>query len=120
MNASRLRRSQFANKRLSRSASTSLPPRAFSIVRRSASSTASSIVDRCVQVLGSIGITRDTVVERTFRDIRPVRFLDCLRNCIARFKIPRRVFFVGAFPLTGSGKFQKYLLREQAQTVVSG
>jgi fatty-acyl-CoA synthase len=41
--------------------------------------------------------------------------LDCLRNRIARFKIPRRVFFVDAFPMTGSGKIQKYLLREQAQ-----
>jgi acyl-CoA dehydrogenase len=34
------------------------------------------VVDRCVQVLGSIGITRDTVVERTFRDIRPFRIYD--------------------------------------------
>jgi acyl-CoA synthetase (AMP-forming)/AMP-acid ligase II len=46
--------------------------------------------------------------------------LDCLRNRIARFKIPRRVFFVDAFPMTGSGKIQKYLLREQAQKGVSG
>jgi fatty-acyl-CoA synthase len=41
------------------------------------------------------------------------------RNRIARFKIPRRVFFVDVFPMTGSGKIQKYL-REQAQNVVSG
>lgn len=46
--------------------------------------------------------------------------LDCLRNRIARFKIPRHVFFVDAFPMTGSGKIQKYLLREQAQKGVSG
>ena len=46
--------------------------------------------------------------------------LERRRNCIARFKIPRRVFFVDAFPMTGSGKIQKYLLREQAQSVVSG
>jgi fatty-acyl-CoA synthase len=46
--------------------------------------------------------------------------LDCLRNRVARFKIPRRVFFVDAFPMTGSGKIQKYLLREQAQKVAKG
>lgn len=34
------------------------------------------VVDRCVQTLGSIGITRDTVVERIYRDIRPFRIYD--------------------------------------------
>jgi fatty-acyl-CoA synthase len=37
------------------------------------------------------------------------------RNRIASFKIPRRVLFVDAFPMTGSGKIQKYLLRERAR-----
>jgi fatty-acyl-CoA synthase len=37
------------------------------------------------------------------------------RGRIASFKIPRRVFFVEAFPMTGSGKIQKYLLREEAR-----
>jgi fatty-acyl-CoA synthase len=36
------------------------------------------------------------------------------RGTIASFKCPRRVFFVDALPMTGSGKIQKYLLREQA------
>lgn len=36
------------------------------------------------------------------------------RGQIAGFKCPRRVIFVDAFPMTGSGKIQKYLLREQA------
>jgi len=34
------------------------------------------VVDRCVQILGSIGITKDTVVERVYRDIRPFRIYD--------------------------------------------
>ena len=34
------------------------------------------VVDRCLQVLGSIGITKDTVVERIYRDIRPFRIYD--------------------------------------------
>ncbi|MBI5260732.1 MAG: acyl-CoA/acyl-ACP dehydrogenase [Bradyrhizobium sp.] len=34
------------------------------------------IVDRCVQVLGGLGITRDTEVERIFRDVRAFRIYD--------------------------------------------
>jgi acyl-CoA dehydrogenase len=34
------------------------------------------VVDRSMQILGSIGITRDTVVERVYRDIRPFRIYD--------------------------------------------
>jgi fatty-acyl-CoA synthase len=37
------------------------------------------------------------------------------RDRIARFKTPRRVFFVDQFPMTGSGKIQKYLLRQEAE-----
>jgi fatty-acyl-CoA synthase len=34
------------------------------------------------------------------------------RGKIARHKIPRYVFFVDAYPLTGSGKIQKFKLKE--------
>jgi fatty-acyl-CoA synthase len=37
---------------------------------------------------------------------------DFCRGQISRFKIPRYIFFVDAYPLTPSGKIQKYLLRE--------
>ncbi|MDR1787594.1 MAG: AMP-binding protein [Treponema sp.] len=37
---------------------------------------------------------------------------DFCRSKISRFKIPKFVFFVDSFPLTGSGKIQKYILRE--------
>ncbi len=43
----------------------------------------------------------------TEEDIR-----DFCRGQISRFKIPKYVFFVDSFPMTGSGKIQKYLLRE--------
>jgi fatty-acyl-CoA synthase len=36
------------------------------------------------------------------------------KNQIARYKIPRYIFFVDSFPLTGSGKIQKFKLREMA------
>ncbi len=34
------------------------------------------VVDRSLQILGGLGITRDTVVERIYRDIRPFRIYD--------------------------------------------
>lgn len=34
------------------------------------------ITDRCVQVLGGMGVTRDTVVEQAFREIRAFRIYD--------------------------------------------
>lgn len=40
------------------------------------------------------------------------------RGRIAGFKLPRRVFFVDSFPMTGSGKIQKYLLRKQAERLL--
>ena len=33
---------------------------------------------------------------------------------IARYKVPKYIFFVNEFPLTGSGKIQKYKLREMS------
>jgi fatty-acyl-CoA synthase len=38
---------------------------------------------------------------------------DFCRGRISRFKIPKYVFFVNSFPMTASGKIQKYKLREQ-------
>jgi fatty-acyl-CoA synthase len=33
---------------------------------------------------------------------------------IARYKVPKYVFFVDEFPLTASGKIQKFIMRDQA------
>ena len=46
-------------------------------------------------------------VELNAEDIR-----DYCRDKIGRYKIPRYVFFIDQYPLTSSGKIQKYLLRE--------
>ena len=46
-------------------------------------------------------------VTMTVEDVR-----DFCRGKIGRYKIPRYVFFVDSYPLTSSGKIQKYLLRE--------
>jgi fatty-acyl-CoA synthase len=39
---------------------------------------------------------------------------DFCRGKIARHKIPKYIFFIDAFPMTGSGKIQKFKLREMA------
>jgi fatty-acyl-CoA synthase len=37
---------------------------------------------------------------------------------MARYKAPKYVFFVDEFPLTASGKIQKYKLREMAAEAI--
>ena len=44
----------------------------------------------------------------------PDEIRDYCRGKIATFKIPRYVKFVDAFPMTVTGKIQKYLMRQQA------
>jgi acyl-CoA synthetase (AMP-forming)/AMP-acid ligase II len=43
----------------------------------------------------------------------PEELTDFCRTRLAGFKTPRRWAFVDAFPLTGSGKVQKHVLRER-------
>ena len=44
--------------------------------------------------------------------LAPEDVRDFCKGKIARYKIPKYVFFVDSFPLTGSGKIQKYKLKE--------
>ena len=44
---------------------------------------------------------------------------DYCRDKIGRYKIPKHVFFVDSYPLTSSGKIQKYLLREMGNKQLS-
>jgi len=54
------------------------------------------VVDRSMQILGSIGITRDTVVERLYRDIRPFRIYDGPSE-VHRHALGRRILSRGPF-----------------------
>jgi fatty-acyl-CoA synthase len=45
--------------------------------------------------------------------VSPQEIRDFCRDRIAHYKIPRHVRFVDSFPMTVSGKVQKYVLREQ-------
>jgi acyl-CoA dehydrogenase len=52
------------------------------------------IVDRCMQILGGMGITNDTLVERIWREIRPFRIYDG-PNEVHRWAIANRVARAG-------------------------
>ena len=39
---------------------------------------------------------------------------DFCRGKISRYKIPKYIFFVKEYPMTASGKIQKYKLREMS------
>ena len=54
------------------------------------------------------------VIPRPGVDIRPEDVRDFCRGKIAWFKIPKYVEIITGFPLTASGKIQKYQLREMA------
>jgi len=52
-------------------------------------------------------------VKMNIEDVR-----DYCRDKIGKYKIPKYVFFVNSYPLTSSGKIQKYLLREMGDKLV--
>jgi fatty-acyl-CoA synthase len=56
--------------------------------------------------VGAFVILHENIVMQE-EDIR-----DFCRGKISRFKIPKYIFFTDSFPLTASGKIQKYLLRD--------
>jgi acyl-CoA dehydrogenase len=48
------------------------------------------IADRCVQVMGGTGVTRDTVVEQIFREVRAFRIYDGPRE-VHRWSLAKRI-----------------------------
>jgi acyl-CoA dehydrogenase len=63
----------------------------------------SRVVDRCLQILGAIGITRDTVVERIYRDIRPFRIYDGPSE-VHRHALANRIMSTGPFAFGIDGR----------------
>jgi len=59
------------------------------------------------------------VIREAGKQLSEQEVIDICRGRIASFKIPRRVLFVDQFPLTGSGKIQKYLLRGEAERLLA-
>jgi len=55
------------------------------------------------------------VILKEGASLTPEEVQDFCRGRIARYKVPEHVFFVTEYPMTGSGKVQKYKLREMAR-----
>lgn len=54
------------------------------------------------------------IIQRDGYDLNTQDVREFCKGHIAKYKIPRYVFIVDNFPMTGSGKIQKYRLREMA------
>ncbi|MDE1154083.1 MAG: acyl-CoA dehydrogenase family protein [Micavibrio sp.] len=65
-----------------------------SMIKVHASEAVWRVVDRCVQILGGMGVTRDTEIERIFRDIRAFRIYDGPSE-VHRWSISRKLAKVG-------------------------
>lgn len=54
------------------------------------------------------------VIVKDGKELTREHVRDFCKDHIAKYKIPRYVFFIKEFPMTGSGKIQKFRLREMA------
>lgn len=54
------------------------------------------------------------IIQKDGYDLNTQDVRDFCKGHIAKYKIPRYVFIVDSFPMTGSGKIQKFRLREMA------
>jgi acyl-CoA synthetase (AMP-forming)/AMP-acid ligase II len=53
------------------------------------------------------------------RSATPEELMGWCADTMAKFKVPRYVRFVREFPMTASGKIQKYKLREEHQKILA-
>jgi fatty-acyl-CoA synthase len=57
-------------------------------------------------------------VVATFVELKPEKhsneqeLIDYCRQHLASFKVPRKVVFIAAWPMSGAGKIQRYVLKE--------
>ncbi len=47
------------------------------------------------------------------RDLTEQEILEFCRDRIAHYKVPRHIRFVDAFPMTVTGKIQKFIMRQK-------
>ena len=60
------------------------------------------------------------VIKKTVSDITAEDIRDYCRGRISRYKIPKHVAFVDSYPMTASGKVQKYILQEMSVELFPG
>ncbi len=76
-----------------------------------------SVVGVPDDVMGEVAIAY--VIPREGKRIDPQEIVDFCAKEIANFKVPRYVEVVNEFPMTQSGKIQKFRLREAAQSALA-
>jgi fatty-acyl-CoA synthase len=62
---------------------------------------------------GEVPVAFITVAGKSEPDVEELQ--EFARERLARFKVPKRIVVMDELPKTGTGKIQKYMLREQAQ-----
>jgi len=60
------------------------------------------------------------IIPQPNTDLTEADIRDFSLSRIARYKAPKHIFFVDHFPLTASGKIQKFKLREMAMEMIGG
>ena len=60
------------------------------------------------------------IIRRADSDLTAEDVQDFCRGQISRYKIPKHVAFVEDYPMTASGKVQKYKLQQMAVTLFPG
>jgi fatty-acyl-CoA synthase len=57
------------------------------------------------------------IIQKEGYDLQPSDVQDFCRGKISRYKIPKHITFVPSYPMTASGKVQKYILRQQSSDI---
>jgi len=61
---------------------------------------------------------RSTATEEEHLGTKPETLIAWCAEALAKFKVPRYIRFVEAFPMTASGKVQKYKLRQEHELIL--
>jgi fatty-acyl-CoA synthase len=60
------------------------------------------------------------VIMKDGQELSEEQVIDFCKNKIAHYKIPKYIFFTDKFPMTLSGKVQKYLMRDESNIRIHG
>ncbi len=57
------------------------------------------------------------IIQKEGFDLQPSDVQDFCRGKISRYKIPKHITFINSYPMTASGKVQKFILRQQSADI---
>jgi len=68
------------------------------------------------EVMGEVGMA--FIIPKQGAELSPQEIVDFCGQRVAGFKVPRYVVITGEFPMTPSGKVQKFKLRELGEHLI--